>query len=175
VSNDHNDPRRDFGRGPVCRRRRRRPRHAARLRRRQGDQEIKVIKKYESSSCDEIKALKGEPPSEKEKMAIDFLRNDAGAQSLHRQDRRAGLEQDVRMRADPLIGDGLPAARRLPLRLARFRHVGSATQRNESLGHERRGAASVHGGIRGSDGSRAFDSARTHQGNRLKISAMAEG
>jgi hypothetical protein len=39
----------------------------------------KVIKKYESSSCDELKALKGEPPSEKEKMAIDFLRNDAQA------------------------------------------------------------------------------------------------
>jgi hypothetical protein len=39
----------------------------------------KVIKKYQSSSCDELKALKGEPPSEKEKMAIDFLRNDAQA------------------------------------------------------------------------------------------------
>jgi hypothetical protein len=39
----------------------------------------KVIKKYQSSSCDELKALKGEPPSEKEKMAIDFLRDDAQA------------------------------------------------------------------------------------------------
>jgi len=39
----------------------------------------KVIKKYQSSSCDELKALKGEPPSEKEKMAIDFLRNDGQA------------------------------------------------------------------------------------------------
>jgi len=39
----------------------------------------KVIKKYQSSSCEELKALKGEPPSEKEKMAIDFLRNDAQA------------------------------------------------------------------------------------------------
>ena len=39
----------------------------------------KVIKKYQSSSCDELKALKGEPPSEKEKMAIEFLRNDAQA------------------------------------------------------------------------------------------------
>jgi len=63
----------------------------------------KVIKKYQSSSCDQLKALKGEPPSEKEKMAIDFLRDDAQArQSLHRQDRRAGFEQDVRMRADPV-------------------------------------------------------------------------
>ena len=50
----------------------------------------KVIKKFTTSSCDELKAMKGEPPSEKEKMAIDFLRNDsAGAQGLHRQDRRA--------------------------------------------------------------------------------------
>jgi len=39
----------------------------------------KVIKKYQSSSCDELKALKGESPSEKEKMAIEFLRNDAQA------------------------------------------------------------------------------------------------
>jgi hypothetical protein len=39
----------------------------------------KVIKKYQSSSCEELKALKGEPPSEKEKMAIDFLRNDSQA------------------------------------------------------------------------------------------------
>jgi hypothetical protein len=39
----------------------------------------KVIKKYQSSSCDQLKVLKGEPPSEKEKMAIDFLRDDAQA------------------------------------------------------------------------------------------------
>jgi hypothetical protein len=39
----------------------------------------KVIKKYQSSSCEELKALKGEPPSEKEKMAIDFLRDDSQA------------------------------------------------------------------------------------------------
>ena len=39
----------------------------------------KVIKKYQSSSCDQLKALKGEPPSEKEKMVIDFLRDDAQA------------------------------------------------------------------------------------------------
>jgi hypothetical protein len=39
----------------------------------------KVIKKYQSSSCEEPKALKGEPPSEKEKMAIDFLRDDSQA------------------------------------------------------------------------------------------------
>jgi hypothetical protein len=36
----------------------------------------KVIKKYESANCDELKAMKGQPPSEKEKMAIDFLRDD---------------------------------------------------------------------------------------------------
>ncbi len=39
----------------------------------------KVIKKFTTSTCDELKAMKGEPPSEKEKMAIDFLRNDAQA------------------------------------------------------------------------------------------------
>lgn len=39
----------------------------------------KVIKKYKSASCDELKAMKGQPPSEKEKMAIDFLRDDAQA------------------------------------------------------------------------------------------------
>jgi hypothetical protein len=36
----------------------------------------KVIKKYESANCDELKAMKGQPPSEKEKMAINFLRDD---------------------------------------------------------------------------------------------------
>ncbi len=39
----------------------------------------KVIKKFTTSSCDELKAMKGEPPSEKEKMAIEFLRNDSQA------------------------------------------------------------------------------------------------
>ncbi len=39
----------------------------------------KVIKKFTTSSCDELKAMKGEPPSEKEKMAIDFLHGDAQA------------------------------------------------------------------------------------------------
>jgi hypothetical protein len=39
----------------------------------------KVIKKFETSTCDELKAQKGEPPSEKQKMAVEFLRNDAQA------------------------------------------------------------------------------------------------
>ena len=38
-----------------------------------------VIKKYESATCEELKAMKTEPPSEKEKLAVDFLRNDAQA------------------------------------------------------------------------------------------------
>jgi hypothetical protein len=39
----------------------------------------KVVQKYQSASCEELKAMKGDPPSEKEKMAIDFLRNDSQA------------------------------------------------------------------------------------------------
>jgi len=39
----------------------------------------KVVTKYQTSTCDQLKALKGEPPSEKEKMAIEFLRNDTQA------------------------------------------------------------------------------------------------
>jgi len=39
----------------------------------------KVVKKYESSTCEELKAQKGEPPSEKEKMAVEFLRSDSEA------------------------------------------------------------------------------------------------
>ncbi|MGO9935316.1 MAG: hypothetical protein ACLPV8_26355, partial [Steroidobacteraceae bacterium] len=39
----------------------------------------KVIKKFTTSTCDELKAMKGEPPSEKEKMAIDFLHSDQQA------------------------------------------------------------------------------------------------
>ena len=39
----------------------------------------KVIKKYEAATCDQLKAQKGEPPTEKEKMAVNFLRNDSQA------------------------------------------------------------------------------------------------
>ena len=39
----------------------------------------KVIKKFSTSTYDELKAMKGEPPSDKEKMAIDFLHSDAQA------------------------------------------------------------------------------------------------
>lgn len=39
----------------------------------------KVVKKYETAKCEELKAQKGEPPSEKQKMAIEFLRNDSQA------------------------------------------------------------------------------------------------
>lgn len=39
----------------------------------------KVIKKFETATCEQLKAQKGEAPSEKEKMAIDFLRNDSQA------------------------------------------------------------------------------------------------
>ena len=39
----------------------------------------KAIKNFTTSSCEELKAMKGEPPSEKEKMAINFLHSDAQA------------------------------------------------------------------------------------------------
>jgi hypothetical protein len=38
----------------------------------------KVIKKYQTATCEELKAPKP-PPSDKEKEAIEFLRNDAQA------------------------------------------------------------------------------------------------
>jgi hypothetical protein len=39
----------------------------------------KVIAKYQAASCDQLKAQKGEPPSEKEKIALDLLRDDPKA------------------------------------------------------------------------------------------------
>jgi hypothetical protein len=39
----------------------------------------KVIKKYQTATCDELKAQKKEPPTDKEKEAIEFLRNDSQA------------------------------------------------------------------------------------------------
>ncbi len=39
----------------------------------------KVITKYQTSSCDELKAQKKDPPSVKEKEAIELLRNDSQA------------------------------------------------------------------------------------------------
>ena len=39
----------------------------------------KVIKKYQTATCDELKAQQKDPPSDKEKEAIDFLRNDSQA------------------------------------------------------------------------------------------------
>jgi hypothetical protein len=39
----------------------------------------KVIKKYEAATCDQLKAQKAEPPSEKEKIALDLLRDDPKA------------------------------------------------------------------------------------------------
>jgi hypothetical protein len=39
----------------------------------------KVIKKYQTATCDELKAQKKDPPTDKEKEAIQFLRNDSQA------------------------------------------------------------------------------------------------
>jgi len=39
----------------------------------------RVIKKFEAATCDQLKAQKSEPPSEKEKIALDLLRDDPKA------------------------------------------------------------------------------------------------
>ena len=39
----------------------------------------KVIQKYQTSTCEQLKAQKDEPKSDKEKLAIDFLKNDTRA------------------------------------------------------------------------------------------------
>jgi hypothetical protein len=39
----------------------------------------KVIAKYQAASCDQLKAQKSAPPSEKEKLALDLLRDDSKA------------------------------------------------------------------------------------------------
>jgi hypothetical protein len=39
----------------------------------------KVIQKYQTATCDQLKAQKSEPPSEKEKVAIEFLHHDSQA------------------------------------------------------------------------------------------------
>jgi hypothetical protein len=39
----------------------------------------KVITKYQTATCDELKAQKKQPPTDKEKEAIEFLRNDSQA------------------------------------------------------------------------------------------------
>jgi len=39
----------------------------------------KVIAKYQAASCDQLKAQKGESPSEKEKIALKLLRDDPKA------------------------------------------------------------------------------------------------
>jgi hypothetical protein len=39
----------------------------------------KVIAMYQAASCDQLKAQKKEPPTEKEKIALDLLRDDPKA------------------------------------------------------------------------------------------------
>ena len=41
----------------------------------------KVIKKYQTATCDELKAQKKQPATDKEKQAIEFLRNDSQART----------------------------------------------------------------------------------------------
>jgi hypothetical protein len=42
----------------------------------------KVIQKFQAASCEQLKAQKQEAPSEKEKAAISFLRNDDQARKI---------------------------------------------------------------------------------------------
>jgi hypothetical protein len=39
----------------------------------------KVVKKYQEATCEQLKAQRDEPRTEREKMAIEFLRNDSQA------------------------------------------------------------------------------------------------
>ena len=39
----------------------------------------KVIQKFQGSTCEQLRAQKKKPPSEKEKLAVEFLRNDSQA------------------------------------------------------------------------------------------------
>jgi hypothetical protein len=39
----------------------------------------KVITKYQTATCDELKAQKNQPATDKEKEAVEFLRNDSQA------------------------------------------------------------------------------------------------
>ena len=39
----------------------------------------KIIQKYQTASCDQLKTQKSEPPSAKEKIALDLLRDDPKA------------------------------------------------------------------------------------------------
>ena len=56
----------------------------------------KVIQKYQTASCDQLKTQKSEPPSAKEKIAMDLLRHDPKARvAFVDQISRSRAEQDV--------------------------------------------------------------------------------
>jgi hypothetical protein len=42
----------------------------------------KVIKKYQTATCDELKAQRKDPATDKEKEAVQFLRNDSQARTF---------------------------------------------------------------------------------------------
>jgi len=41
-----------------------------------------MIEKFQKATCEQLKAQKTEPPSEKEKAAMEFMRNDAQAREI---------------------------------------------------------------------------------------------
>src|ERR1700682_6213670 len=63
----------------------------------------KVITKYQTANCDDLKAQKAEPPSEKENIALDLLRDDPKSRvAFFNKIAAACAEQDVRLRNDPM-------------------------------------------------------------------------
>ncbi len=42
----------------------------------------RVIQKYQTSTCEQLKAMKSQPPSLKEKEALDYLHGDAQARKI---------------------------------------------------------------------------------------------
>ena len=63
----------------------------------------KVIQKYQQSSCEQLWEQKGKPKTAQEQEMIQFLRNDPQMRDgIHQPDRRAGRQQDVRVRHDPM-------------------------------------------------------------------------
>ena len=64
----------------------------------------KVIQKYQSASCEQLWQQRGQPKSQEEQRAVEFLKNDPQARTAFL-NKVAGAhrQQDVRMRHDPVI------------------------------------------------------------------------
>jgi hypothetical protein len=65
----------------------------------------KVIKKFETSTCDELKPRRASRRRRSRRWRSSSCATMRSAKSLDRQDRRAGPQQDVRMRPGPVTGE----------------------------------------------------------------------